>query len=277
MSSTTAYDKEIQALQSQIRLQNPTDILQFCADYFIRRLAEERVQYLSKNSTVDAMSGATFKSPFAANSNPFGNDGKKGEGATAPPAGLLNVVEEDENDTVTSPTSPTFGFTNTSGGGFRSPFGGDAPSDGPPSSMRGPPNPDTYPPQYNFGRRTSVSAESLKPVADNNDNWTPPTYPKNADQLKRLKTSIEGNFLFSHLDDEQTRQILGALVEKPIPAKGIKVRALYFLDYRWVEYANDCDRLSHRAILETISMLSRRGASISTSTPAVRCSLEQMG
>jgi cAMP-dependent protein kinase regulator len=225
MSSTTAYDKEIQALQSQIRIQNPTDILQFCADYFIRRLAEERVQYLSKNSTVDAMSGATFKSPFAANSNPFGNDGKKGEGGTAPPAGLLNVVEEDENDVVTSPTTPSFGFSGT---GFRAPFGGDAPSDGPPSSMRSPPNPDTYPPQYNFGRRTSVSAESLKPVADNNDNWTPPSYPKNSDQLHRLKTSIEGNFLFSHLDDEQTRQILGALVEKPIPAKGIKVRSCAF-------------------------------------------------
>ena len=45
----------------------------------------------------------------------------------------------------------------------------------------------------------------------------------NGYQLARLKRAIEGNFLFSHLDDEQSHQILGALVEKPIPAKDIKV------------------------------------------------------
>jgi cAMP-dependent protein kinase regulator len=38
-----------------------------------------------------------------------------------------------------------------------------------------------------------------------------------------LRKAIEGNFLFSHLEDEQSAQILGALVEKPIPARGIKV------------------------------------------------------
>ncbi|KAJ8109219.1 hypothetical protein ONZ43_g6195 [Nemania bipapillata] len=163
------------------------------------------------------MSGTTFTSPFAANSNPFGSDGAKLQ--TTPPAQLLNVVEEDENDVVTSPTTGSFGGQHA----FRVPFGGDGSSDGPPSAVRTPPNPDSYPAQYNFGRRTSVSAESLKPVADVNDNWSPPTYPKTADQLERLQKAIEGNFLFSHLDDEQTAQILGALQEKPIPAKDIKV------------------------------------------------------
>jgi cAMP-dependent protein kinase regulator len=91
--------------------------------------------------------------------------------------------------------------------------------------MRSPPNPEGYPAQYNFARRTSVSAESLKPVADNNDNWTPPVHPKTPEQLERLKQAISGNFLFSHLDDEQSAQVLGALVEKPIPTKGIKVRS----------------------------------------------------
>ncbi|KAI1429184.1 cyclic nucleotide-binding-like protein [Xylaria sp. FL1777] len=163
------------------------------------------------------MSGTAFTSPFAANSNPFGTDGPKLQ--TTSSAQLLNVVEEDENDAVTSPTTGSFG-TN---GAFRIPFAGDGSSDGPPSSIRTPPNPDSYPAQYNFGRRTSVSAESLKPVADVNDNWSPPSYPKSAEQLDRLQKAIEGNFLFSHLDDEQTAQILGALQEKPIPAKDIKV------------------------------------------------------
>jgi cAMP-dependent protein kinase regulator len=80
-----------------------------------------------------------------------------------------------------------------------------------------------------MGRRTSVSAESLNPTASSNDNWTPPFHQKSQEQLARLKKSISGNFLFSHLDDEQSSQVLGALVEKPIPAKGIKVSHLEFL------------------------------------------------
>jgi cAMP-dependent protein kinase regulator len=63
----------------------------------------------------------------------------------------------------------------------------------------------------------------LKPSADSYDNWSPPFHEKTPDQIERLKHAIEGNFLFSHLEDEQSAQILGALVEKPIPAKGIKV------------------------------------------------------
>ncbi|KAI1103175.1 camp-dependent protein kinase regulatory subunit [Jackrogersella minutella] len=227
MSLPVAYHQEIEALESQIRLKNPSDIVQFCSDYFLRRLAEQRAAYLASRTSstrnTSAMSGTAFTSPFGANSNPFGGDGSKTEAASGPPGGLLNVVEEDENDTITSPTTPSFGTSNTSGAPFRGPFGGDGSSDGPPSSMRTPPNPDSYPAQYNFGRRTSVSAESLKPVADVNDNWTPPSYPKTPEQLSRLRKAIEGNFLFSHLDDEQNAQILGALQEKPIPAKDIKV------------------------------------------------------
>lgn len=101
-------------------------------------------------------------------------------------------------------------------------FGGDGGSDLPPT-VRGAPNPEGYPAQYNFNRRTSVSAESLKPSADENDNWQPPYHEKAPDQLGRLKKAIEGNFLFSHLEEEQSEQILGALMEKPVPAKGIKV------------------------------------------------------
>ncbi|KAI3326700.1 camp-dependent protein kinase regulatory subunit [Xylariaceae sp. AK1471] len=217
----STYQKEIDTLDSLIRLAKPIDILQFCSDYFLRRLSEERIAYISHTTSQSqnsgAMTGTTFTSPFAANSNPFGTDGAKLQ--TTPPAQLLNVVEEDENDTVTSPTTGSFGGN----GIFRVPFGVDGSLDGPPSSVRTPPNPDSYPAQYNFGRRTSVSAESLKPVADENDNWSPPSYPKSVEQLGRLQTAISGNFLFSHLDDEQTAQILGALQEKPIPAKDIKV------------------------------------------------------
>ncbi|KAK1715810.1 camp-dependent protein kinase regulatory subunit [Colletotrichum lupini] len=163
------------------------------------------------------MSGM-FKSPFGANANPFGGP------TDGPPAGgnaIHRVIEEEENDSVTSPTSPNFGMN--AGMTFNGPFGGNAADDAAPSALRSPPNPESYPAQYNFGRRTSVSAESLKPSADTYDNWSPPYHEKTKEQLGRLQTAIEGNFLFSHLDEEQSGQILGALNEKPIPAKDIKV------------------------------------------------------
>lgn len=164
------------------------------------------------------MSSSGFTSPFGANSNPFGGSRLD--------AGSMQKVIEEENDTVTSPTTPSFG--TKSGTPFKGPFGatfgGDGATDGPPSALRSPPNPESYPAQYNFNRRTSVSAESLKPAADTDDSWTPPFHRKTPEQLERLKKAIEGNFLFSHLEEEQNNLILGALQEKLIPAKDIKVR-----------------------------------------------------
>lgn len=221
MTLPAAYTSEIQDLNRQVLRSKPRDILQFCCDHFASRLASERKKNLSEDapnkrlkvdpSRPSAMS-SSFTSPFGAHTNPFGSN----EGSM-----MQRVMEEEEeNDTVTSPTTGSFNFN--SGSVFSGPFGGDGSSD-PPSSLRSPPNPENFPAQYNFGRRTSVSAESLKPVADNNDNWQPPVYPKSDEQQTRLTNSIAKNFLFSHMDDEQKAQVLGAMQEKPIPAKDIKV------------------------------------------------------
>ncbi|PMD44271.1 BcPKAR, component of the cAMP cascade : PKA regulatory subunit [Hyaloscypha variabilis F] len=168
------------------------------------------------------MSGSTFPGRLGTNANPFGGDGF-GAGKEQVSSGAISkVVEEEENDTVTSPTTPSFGFAKGGTSTFGSPFGGDASGEGPPSSFK-PTSSEGFPAHYGMGRRTSVSAESLNPTASSNDNWSPPFHPKSEDQISRLRKSISGNFLFSHLDDEQSTQVLGALVEKPIPAKGIKV------------------------------------------------------
>lgn len=223
MSLPAAYKKEIEDLTQQVLSSHPVDILQFCADFFSKRLASERAALLSakqaevlQDSAEDPaanMSNPSFTSPFGANSNPFG--------ASRLDAGGMQKVIEEESDMVTSPTTPSFGMKSAPP--FKAPFGGDGATDGPPSALRSPPNPESYPAQYNFNRRTSVSAESLKPAADTDDSWTPPFHPKSPEQLERLKKAIEGNFLFSHLDEEQSSLILGALQEKPIPAKDIKV------------------------------------------------------
>ncbi|KAJ5643781.1 uncharacterized protein N7484_006288 [Penicillium longicatenatum] len=101
-----------------------------------------------------------------------------------------------------------------SGGGNA---GDDEPGDLPVPAGQGIPN------NYALGRRTSVSAESLNPTSAGAEGWTPPRHPKTQEQLARLRTAVSGNFLFSHLDDDQFKTVLDALVEKPIPAKDIKV------------------------------------------------------
>jgi cAMP-dependent protein kinase regulator len=221
MSLPSAYLEEIESLNREVLKTAPTDILQFCANYFNRRLESERAQFLLTATKDPKMSGSTFPGRLGTNANPFGDGISAGKDQMS--SGTISkVVEEEENDTITSPTTPSFAFTKGGSSTFGAPFGGDASGDGPPSSFK-PTSSEGFPAHYGMGRRTSVSAESLNPTASSNDNWSPPFHSKSEDQIARLKKSISGNFLFSHLDDEQSAQVLGALVEKPIPAKGIKV------------------------------------------------------
>jgi cAMP-dependent protein kinase regulator len=232
MSLPSAYLSEIESLNREILRDQPLDILQFCANYFGRRLEVERANLLSSRNkplrsvspaTVDRsnMASSTFPGRLGTHMNPFGGDGNNVGNEQTSSGMISKVIEEDENDTITSPTTPHFGFSkgmNSFGNSFG---GGDSSGDFPPSSFK--PASDGFPEHYGMGRRTSVSAESLNPTASSNDNWSPPFHHKTPEQVERLKMSISGNFLFSHLDDEQSAQVLGALVEKPIPAAGIKV------------------------------------------------------
>lgn len=170
-------------------------------------------------------------------------------GASSP---FAKISEEDEYE-VTSPTDPHFRSAHTSSAGATSgsPFSGDYNNDddkynknrdntnnyfGSPFQDRtgssAPAEIDSHlaggpgqglPNNYAMGRRTSVSAESLNPTSSGSDSWSPPSHPKSEEQVSRLKKAVSGNFLFSHLDDEHLKTVLDALVEKPIPAKDIKV------------------------------------------------------
>jgi len=224
MSLPSPYLEEIESLNQEVLKATPTDILQFCANYFGRRLETERAQFLlsAPSSQNTKMSGSTFPGRLGTHANPFGVEGTSTGNEQMSSGAISKVMEEEENDTITSPTTPSFAFTKGGSSTFGTAFGGDAAGDGPPSSFK-PTSSEGFPAHYGMGRRTSVSAESLNPTASSNDNWSPPFHPKSEDQIDRLKKSISGNFLFSHLDDEQSSQVLGALMEKPIPAKGIKV------------------------------------------------------
>jgi cAMP-dependent protein kinase regulator len=70
------------------------------------------------------------------------------------------------------------------------------------------------PPDFNRGRRTSISAESMAPTQG--DNFEKVTYPKSEDQRNRIEEAISNNFLFKHLDEEQYKDVIDAMMEKRV-------------------------------------------------------------
>ena len=160
---------------------------------------------------------------------------------------MHSLPEEEEHDDLASPTASSFpanrdfnsnsntmSNSNTnSEGGFGN-FGnfGFSPA-APSTNTRSQPPPSasasshdtsqSFPSNYNMNRRTSVSAESLAPTSGDDSNWKAPSFPKTEDQLSRLRDAVAHNFLFSHLEDEQANQVLGALQERKVPAKDVRV------------------------------------------------------
>jgi cAMP-dependent protein kinase regulator len=260
MSLPAAYTDALDALNREISRENPTDVLQFCANFFNRRLEAQRAEFL-----ISSRQGFSSSNPFGGMSTTTAYTG--GESLfPGPGLGLAvdggrespfshnpfstTITEEDE-DVGQSPTTPSFrpnplvnpdpsnlGMLSSSPGQGQSlfsprarfGFGNDQPPHGPPANNHLHPNSSfmnsstggDFPSNYNMGRRTSVSAESLIP-SSSTEEWTPPVYPKTAEQLERLKVAVSGNFLFMHLDDDQSSQVLSALMEKPIPGKGTRV------------------------------------------------------
>ncbi|EPY52982.1 cAMP-dependent protein kinase regulatory subunit Cgs1 [Schizosaccharomyces cryophilus OY26] len=78
----------------------------------------------------------------------------------------------------------------------------------------------SYPQNYNFLRRKSVSAESMNP---NSFMRLPrPQVPlKSPEELEHLKKAVGHNFLFKNLDEERYLEVLSAMTEKRIGEAGV--------------------------------------------------------
>lgn len=76
------------------------------------------------------------------------------------------------------------------------------------------PLPSLPPTNYNRGRRTSVSAESMAPSV--NQDFVKVIIPKSQAQAERIKVSISNNFLFRNLDEEQYLDVVNAMSEKRV-------------------------------------------------------------
>ena len=203
MSFSSDFQNEISALTREFEKQSPSDVLQFCANHFNRRLESQRAEHQISNSS-KAGKGAMSETAFPG-TNPFG-----ASSTSDAPRGMNRVLEEDEHEPTSSPTgdaplfdpnpfgsSPPFGsppFGSSPPEATSSAFGSSSfgqSNFGAAGSFSGqrmaPISGNTLPTNYNFNRRVSVSAESMDPGQTGDSNWTPPVHQKTPEQLARLR------------------------------------------------------------------------------------------
>ncbi|CAN6665367.1 cAMP-dependent protein kinase regulatory subunit [Trichomonascus vanleenenianus] len=188
MSSVpSSYVDELNVLNREISQNKPEDVLQFCADYFNRRLREREQQQKQQQQAAPS-----FKS------NPF--DSAKHQQDIAASFSKFNTGSfsiGDPREAHTSRAAAAQGHLAL---------------------------PQDYPRHFNANRRTSVSAESIIPGAHGRDTNLEPI-PDNRlteEQLERLNKSVENNFLFSQLDSQALHMVLNAMTEKKV-AKGTTI------------------------------------------------------
>ncbi|ODQ78374.1 hypothetical protein BABINDRAFT_162613 [Babjeviella inositovora NRRL Y-12698] len=217
------YVDELAQLNKDILAKNPADILQFCSNYFLARLEDQRKQLWNQQQRASAAGITLFprhsvprqsnSHAFPAFKTPFGDNDPHSEDPHH------DKHTEDEGPGAPAASVPTPGL-------FRGTFGAPAsslarsvdPSDKSESDTIAPLGAkiSKLPAHFNANRRTSVSAETLNPNKFLGD-WKPPVRNLTSEQLSRLNSSVAKNFLFGQLDDEELNTVIHALEEKRLP------------------------------------------------------------
>ncbi|KAJ3294636.1 hypothetical protein HK104_003454 [Borealophlyctis nickersoniae] len=171
-----AFPEILKELNREVLRHQPKDIYQFCADYFHKQLAEQRT------------SGGQQREPSEVVGLNQGDHTAFGVGASGQdPFQPEDEPHEDLHD--------------------------DDEDDEEEEEEMSPPPPPT---NYNRGRRTSVSAESMAPSLDKD--YVKVVIPKTDEQKQRIQQAIQANFLFRSLDEEQFTDVVNALTEKRVSA-----------------------------------------------------------
>ncbi|KZS97534.1 camp-dependent protein kinase regulatory subunit [Sistotremastrum niveocremeum HHB9708] len=229
----STFDSLITDLRRDAQRVQPTDALQFCANWFQHRLEEQRsrTRKVLASYQLTAPNGVNgVQEPLLPHDhfidNPF-------DGAGIPPSSSINLKP--------TPHRP-FGTLDVPGNALL-PHQANKPitfnvdgirPDLPPSDPIGPMNPGDFlhPPASTLGRRTSVSAETIHVNSSSNEPL--PFFPKTSDQLRRIKQAISGNFIFRDIGDEQLKSVLGAMEETRVGANEVVIRQGDTGDYFYV-------------------------------------------
>ncbi|KAG2209784.1 hypothetical protein INT47_001932 [Mucor saturninus] len=189
---TDEYTQLLTDLHNEYCMEQPADVLQFCSNFFIRKLEEQRMAYRNSNSNNNQM--------FDTNTNDLHPlceqqaqqlDHVEHQAINWGDTHMSHQDEQDEEDEDEDEDDEEHDNFSTE------------------------PLPSLPPTNYNRGRRTSVSAESMAPSA--NQDFVKLVIPKSQTQAERIKVSIGNNFLFRNLDEEQYLDVVNAMSEKRVP------------------------------------------------------------
>ncbi|KAL9543425.1 hypothetical protein MBANPS3_008128 [Mucor bainieri] len=171
----------------------PHDVLQYCANFFNQKLEEQRASYfreqhgletehhpLAENGAPASMFEPAYSS-FSSNSSSHHYENDQDIDGDI----LLDEEEEEEDD---DDDEERDNFSTT-----------------PLSSIPAAAN-------YNRGRRTSVSAESMAP----SQGFVKKVVSKTTAQIEGIKQSVGSNFLFKNLDEEHHQDVVDAMEEKHV-------------------------------------------------------------
>lgn len=231
MSLPTSYASILNDLNRDVLRARPTDPLQFCANWFNKRLEEQRQGWLSNNPSAlsqqqHALLGGVRQgeisainvaapSPFtqsAPSSSPFANSSDAppaSTGGASPTQTSLFTTPAPFNSGNSYPGVPlSAGMTGLS-------------SDDDTGASPDPSEDDDaapfIPPSFNLGRRTSVAAESIK-LSAKSAPLKKTVIPKTEEQLQNIRASIGNNLLFRNLEEDQHRDVLLAMKEVKVDA-----------------------------------------------------------
>ncbi|KAL1934539.1 hypothetical protein VTP01DRAFT_6721 [Rhizomucor pusillus] len=171
----------------------PQDVLQFCANFFNRKLEEQRATFRQQQLGLFQDSGEQH--PLSANSVNKGPE-------------WFDPVTRPPNDKIIDNDNNPYSYSE----GEEDEEYEDAYDDEERDVVADPMSVGVPPVTYNPGRRVSVSAESMTPSSGSE--FIKKVIPKSPDQCERIRVSVANNFLFRNLDEEQYMDVVNAMEER---------------------------------------------------------------
>ncbi|KAG8994751.1 hypothetical protein FRB94_012589 [Tulasnella sp. JGI-2019a] len=216
----TAFKELIHDLTREFNNSQPNDALQFCSDWFHKRLAIQRGRliddFLKTNKEKRAREAAQGQINGTASPSSSAQQLKPAAQAVPihQPFHPQMAANFNANRRVSAPASSPFGTLNVPGNvAFSTAATHRAPLPISINESEG----FLGPPPSALGRRVSVSAESIEP-SETGAEVVHPFYYKTPEQRQRLEDSIGDAFLFKNLDEKKRRAVLGAMKEMKFDA-----------------------------------------------------------
>ncbi|KAG0676521.1 hypothetical protein C6P41_001320 [Kluyveromyces marxianus] len=256
------FKTELNLFSREVEQKQPVDFLQFAANYFNKRLEQQRTfvrnqESLALSKGIVLFPSTTKHDSVAASSASISQGGSKA--GTAPPE---NLVDEDvmfkspygdrgphSKDTVEdtsvdlgAPDAPDSNVGLAGGrnspGLFKGGFNVGTESGKKANASLDPMAPEPVYQQHNRPRKSVVNPKPL-PInfnaqrrtsvsaetlqPDHLDNWKPENFQeKTPEQIKRLEKAVGRNFLFNKLDSDSKKLVINSLEEKSV-AKGEEI------------------------------------------------------